>query len=131
MNILKYYCYNGREKPNLWSNWYHEQDEAVQAKHDNVFEFLEANDDWRLPQYRRLGGFGNIGEVRIKAKVQWRIFGFRRGSEGNKEFVVVHVGHHKQNVYKPKKVREQSEKRMKEIQNDPRKANRCNRPGQT
>ncbi len=130
MSSLNYYCYVTSKKPNLWSNWYHDQDEAVQAKHDTAFEFLEAYDDWREPQYKRLGSFGNVGEVRIRGKVQWRIFGFRRDSEGSKEFVVVHVGHHKQNVYKPKRVREQSEKRMKEIQDDPKKADRCDRPGQ-
>ena len=127
--MLRYYCYITREQPNLWRHWYDSQDEAVQAKHDSVFEFLEAG-HWKGPYYKRLKGYDSVGEVRIRSKVQWRIFGFRRQGETTPEFVVVHVGSHKGNVYVPKDVLKQSEKRVKEAQNDPRKTDQCKRPSQ-
>lgn len=125
--MLRYYCYVTRDEPNLWSKWYDAQDDAVQARHDTAFEFLEAG-NWKGPYYKRLKEHGNIGEVRIRAKVQWRIFGFRRGSTAMPEFVAVHVGSHKGNVYSPKGVLGQAAKRMKEVQNDPNKADTCERP---
>lgn len=127
--MLRYFCYITRERPNLWSHWYDSQDEAVQAKHDTAFEFLEAG-NWQGPYYKRLKGYGNVGEVRIRSKVQWRIFGFRRPGETTPEFVVVHVGSHKGKVYTPRDVLKQSGKRMKDVQNDPRKADQCKRPSQ-
>ncbi len=126
--MLRYYCYVTRDEPNLWSKWYDAQDDAVRARHDTAFEFLEAG-NWQEPQYKRLNGYGNIGEVRIRAKVQWRIFGFRRGGTGVQEFVTVHIGSKKGQVYKPKGVLTQAEKRMKEVKDDPNKADRCKRPG--
>jgi hypothetical protein len=126
--MLRYYCYITRDTPNLWSKWYDSQDEAVQARHDTAFEFLE-DGNWEGPYYKRLKEYGNIGEVRIRAKVQWRIFGFRKGSSAGPEFVTVHVGSHKGKVYSPKAVLTQAEKRMEEVKDDPNKADPCKRPG--
>lgn len=126
--MLKYFCYVTRDVPNLWSKWYEAQDDAVQAKHDTAFEFLEAG-NWEGPYYKRLKGYDNIGEVRIRAKVQWRIFGFRRGRTEKPEFVTVHVGSHKGKVYTPKTVLAQAEKRMKVVKHDPNTADPCKRPG--
>lgn len=101
----------------------------MQAKHDTAFEFLEAG-NWQGPYYKRLKGYGSVGEVRVRSKVQWRIFGFRRSDETVLEFVVVHIGSHKGKVYTPRDVLKQSEKRIKEVQNDPRTADSCKRPSQ-
>jgi len=120
--------YITRDEPNLWSKWYDSQDEAVQAKHDVAFEFLEAG-NWQGPYYKRLNTYSNIGEVRIRGGVQWRIFGFRRSITAIPEFVTVHIGSHKGRVYSPKGVLKQSEKRLKEVQDDPNKADPCKRPG--
>lgn len=81
-----------------------------------------------MPHYRLLDDMGGLGEVRLQGNVAWRIFGFRRTFEDEREFVITNIGNHKGKIYKPKKVLEQAAKRMKEIQDDPSTSKRCVRP---
>lgn len=100
----------------------------MRAKHDAAFQFLEANVEWSEPQYKRLRNYDGLGEVRLQGKVAWRVFGFRRTEDNIREFIVLAVGNHKQQVYRPKNVLKTATRRMKEVQNDPKKAEYCERP---
>jgi hypothetical protein len=129
MELWKYQCYKTSSNPNLWSEWYHEQSKAVQAKHDSAFEFLEARLEWTEPKFKHLKGkYAGLGEVRLQGDVQWRIFGFRRTHQNVREFVVTHTGSHKGNVYQPKDVLDTALKRVEEAKVDPGKTAPCARP---
>jgi hypothetical protein len=106
------------------------QSSEVQAKHDTVFEFLEVRLDWSGPHFKHLQGkYSGLGEVILKCRVEWRIFGHRRTSpQGVREFVVTHIGNHKGTVYTPKDVLKTALKRVKETEVDPRKSAPCDRP---
>ena len=126
---LTYRCYITNDEPNLWGKWYRGATEEVQAKHDSVFEFLEARTDWQEPHYKNLQGKQKgLGEVRVGGKVQWRIFGFRKAVDTSREFVVTHVGSHKGNVYSPRDVLKTSHSRMKAVHEDASLATPCRRP---
>ncbi|WP_419906866.1 type II toxin-antitoxin system RelE/ParE family toxin [Hoeflea sp.] len=126
--MWKYRCYITNDEPNLWSAWYSDQSEAVRAKHDTAFEFLEARIEWDMPRYRKLQNHRGLGEVRLHGNVQWRIFGFCHTEQNDRQFVVLAIGNHKQQRYSPQDVLKTAAKRMNEVRNDPEKAERCERP---
>ncbi|MER9248921.1 hypothetical protein [Mesorhizobium sp. M0590] len=66
-------------------------------------------------------------EVRLNGLVKWRIFGFFDRTV-RREFVVVAIGNHKQNVYTPKGVLSSAYYLKKEIEAGREKADRCERP---
>jgi len=127
--VWKYKGHVFREIPSLWAAWYVTQSDEVRAKHDTAFEFLEGRIYWSEPRYKKLVGHDGLGEVILKGKVAWRIFGFRQGAHSDREFLVMRIGNHKGKIYSPRKVIEQALKRMEEIKRDPSKSKTCVRPG--
>jgi len=123
-----YRCYVTSERPNLWAAWYAEQSDEVRAKHDSTFSFLEARVEWGKPHYHPLKGKIRLGEVTLKGKVAWRIFGFRRTTDGVREFVVTDIGYHKDKVYSPHGLIARAQRRAEEIENDLSKSKPCERP---
>jgi hypothetical protein len=128
MASWRYRCYATNDSPNLWAAWYIEQSPEVQAKHDTVFEFLEQRTDWSPPHYKKLSGQDGLGEVILKGKVAWRIFGFRHSEDYRPTFTVTQIGNHKGNLYSPKNVISNARGRMNDIRNDSRKVSICDRP---
>jgi hypothetical protein len=115
-------CYDDGVQTNLWQRWFDENSD-FQGHHDSVFDFLEQQLSWRMPQYRPMG---DIGEVRVFATVQHRVFGFF--GPQRQQFIVLITGYHKDKVYKPKEVIAVANRRMKEILKNPNKAIACARP---
>jgi len=95
--------------------------------HDSVFRMLEQQSSWRGPHCKKLVGkaYKGLFEVRIRGKVQWRIFGF---FEPDTTYVVTAIGNHKGNVYQPKAILKTATKRMNEIKTGNSKAAICERP---
>lgn len=66
-------------------------------------------------------------EVRLNGAVAWRIFGFFDPYVA-REFVVLIVGKHKDQVYTPKQVLTTAKQRKVAVEADGRKAISCDRP---
>src|SRR5271165_6196378 len=69
---------NGDEDP--WRSWYESQDKRVRAKHDVAMRFLEGG-NWKAPHFRMLTNYDCLGEIKISARVEHRLIGYR-GPEG-------------------------------------------------
>ena len=95
------------------------------GSHDAVFDRLEPLDSWRQPDADILDKENGIIEVRLRGRVKHRILGFY---DGKNTFVVVGTCYHKQDVYTPKDIKQTVVKRKIEIQQNPEKAMRCDRP---
>ena len=122
-----YKCYADGKASNLWQIWYDKMSQAVQAKHDVAFEILETMTTWSMPKAKYLGD--GVYEVRLNGNVAWRIFGYIE--DGGQVFVVVAIGYHKDQVYKPRSVIPTSIKRIKKIKKNTAEAKNCERPGKT
>lgn len=125
-----YRCYVDGRRPNLWQRWYDENPEA-QGKHDGRFMVLEQQDRWESPSpsWKPLSGdMKGLSEVRFEGKDRraWRVFGHT--NQTAQIFTVLSIGFHKDRKYTPKNVMGLAKHRWKEIENDPKKAQECERP---
>ena len=124
MVLWKFKCYDDGQSPNLWQRWY-KSNIDYQGSHDAIFEIIEQQQSWTNPYYTKAMG-DDLIEVRLNGAVQWRIFGFY--GDKRREFVVVAIGYHKQNVYYPKAIKETAKKIIGAIKSGIKKANDCERP---
>lgn len=125
MDLYTYRCYVEGQEPNLWQRWY-SQNPAFQGTHDSIFEILEQQDQWGQPYTKKLKNCDGLIEVCLNGNIQWRIFGFW-GSK-RKEFIVVAVGNHKQNVYTPRNILKTAKSIMNKIRAGNLGAKTCERP---
>jgi hypothetical protein len=88
---------DGSDDP--WRSWYDAQDKRVQAKHDVAMRFLEGG-NWRTPHFRSLTNYDGLGEIKISARVEHRLIGYR-GPAGF-DFTVLMWCTHKGKQYDPK-----------------------------
>ena len=101
MAIWTFRCYDdGQGPPNLWERWYNAHPE-IQGTHDAKLRILEQQPIWNDPHYTD-NMPGDVVEIRIKGRVQWRIFGHY--GQKRYEFVVTAIGWHKGRQYNPRGV---------------------------
>ena len=126
--MWEWFCYNDGEQDNLWVRWYRGVDDAVQGKHDAIFDFLEVSHAhlWR-PHTKKIND--DIIEVRIHGDVQHRLLGFFGPQRG--QFTFVLSCNHKQNVYDPPDAKKTAARRKKEIEGERASAHLCKRPEKT
>lgn len=124
-----YRCYIDGKLPNLWQRWY-DSNPQVQGAHDAAFELLEQMEMWAPPKFKNLARDGKgVHEVKMKGRdnLQWRIFG--HAFQNEQEFLVTAIGWHKGKQYSPATVIGTAKSRISEVNNDPGKAESCDRPG--
>jgi hypothetical protein len=125
LQMWQWFCYDDGEEEDLWSRWYAASDDEHQARHDVVFDFLEARNgnEWREPFSKKIND--NLVEVRITGAVQHRLLGFF-GS--NQRFTFVITCTHKQNIYDPKDAKKTAAKRKKAIEEGATNVRKSKRP---
>lgn len=125
MAVWTFRCYDdGEGPPNLWQRWYDAHPE-VQGKHDAILRIIEQQPTWTNEHYTD-NMPGDIVEIRIKGRVQWRIFGHY--GQQRQEFVVTAIGWHKGKQYNPKRVVAQAATLKLEIEAGRANAPPCQRP---
>lgn len=113
MVIWTFSCYD-EGKGDWWTPWYRALDGATKARHDVVFEFLEAREvaEWREPFCKILDKENRLFEICIHTKVQHRLIGFFGPA---KHFYIVLHCTHKGVVYTPKKCKQTAKRRKDEL----------------
>lgn len=126
MGKWSYRCYVDARQPNFWRRWY-DENSAMHAKHDEVFDTIEQQEQWTLPYVKPVGK--GISEVRINSSVAWRIFGFFGG--GPKTFIVCNIDRHVGRKGDLAGGINLARKRMADIKSGKELAVKCERPGKT
>lgn len=125
MALWSFRCYDDGGDPNLWQRWYDQHPEA-QGRHDAVLRIIENQPVWNNEDYTD-NMPGDVVEIRVTGKVQWRVFGHY--SKGERHvFVVNETGWHKGKQYKPRSVVKSSELRRIELEEGEANAVLCKRP---
>lgn len=119
-----YWWYGDPNGPDPWRQWYDAQDQSVRAKHDDVFRFLEARENWAGAHTKAIDDFV---EVILKTKVQHRLLGFYWPA-GKNNFTFLLPCTHKGTVYKPKNAFATAGIRIRELRNGSTRIRRCVRP---
>ena len=117
---------DGTDDP--WATWYGQQDNRVRSTHNRVISYLNDREryDWKSPYVDKIEGAAELYEIRIRAGVQHRFFGFF-GNNG-REFFVVLTCTHKGKRYKPSNAFETANARLREIKNGKKTPLRCQPP---
>src|SRR5690348_8991488 len=111
-----FFCYDNGDEVNLWQAWYDGASAAVQAAHDYALDFLEVreNHEWHnTPHFGELVPNKGIYEIRIPGSVKWRVAGY---FTPGRQFTVVLVCNHKQQVYSPRDAKKTCVKRKNGIE---------------
>jgi hypothetical protein len=123
-----FFCYDDGQPKDLWQTWYDGLDGDTKGRHDVALDFLEVreNHEWyNTPHFGELVPDEGIYEIRIRGKIQWRLAGY---FSPNKEFTIVLICNHKQNVYNPRNAKKTAVKRRKQIESGSKTRKLCVRP---
>ena len=111
-----------------WATWYSQQDNRVRATHNRVIGYLKDREryDWKLPYVDKIEGVAERYEIRIRADVQHRFFGFF--CKNGHEFFILVACTHKGKRYKPTNALDTANARLKEIKGGKKTAIICQPP---
>jgi hypothetical protein len=107
-------------------DWYGRQSDEVRAALDAALEYLiqRPRNEWRRPEFDLLSGkMREIGEIRLKADKEYRIFGFF--GPGRSDFTLLIGASKKGKTYDPIGALETALERMTRVKSDGRRCRAC------